>query len=161
MFVLDVWVLICRRGRGSLCRRCWAGRWSLSVVRKIIAVSDTLCQIRALSYRPLAGCLGGLRVRALHRLVVSSLARPVLIVQPGFHIVHTTVSLLVLQWTIVRPDPSAPLSHRQCHMPLAPRSPDEVEDEEQGVPQSVQLLSEDGVPRPSEEESAWRGGQRG
>ena len=52
----------------------------------------------------------------------------------------------------------APLKHHQCHMPLAPIEPGS-EDEESGMNHHVRLLEEEeGVPRPSEEELAWRSG---
>lgn len=50
----------------------------------------------------------------------------------------------------------APLKHHQCHMPLAPIEPGS-DDEEAGMNHHVRLLEEEeGVPRPSEEELAWR-----
>ena len=65
-------------------------------------------------------------------------------------------------------DGTAPLRHRQCHLPLAPRAQVELADEEQldyrhqqgndGNGQHRSRLMEDGEPRPSEEETAWRRG---
>jgi hypothetical protein len=54
-------------------------------------------------------------------------------------------------------DESAKLSHRQCHLPLAPQANDS-DDEETARAHRVRLLSEesDGQPRASEEEVAWR-----
>ena len=56
-------------------------------------------------------------------------------------------------------DRLAKLSHRQCHLPLAPREHDgEDEEAEMGRGNRVRLLSEenDAMPRSSEEEVAWR-----
>ncbi len=51
---------------------------------------------------------------------------------------------------------TAKLSHRQCHLPLAPKVP-EPEDEETGRDNRVRLLSEEEAnPRASEEQVAWR-----
>ena len=51
-------------------------------------------------------------------------------------------------------DQIAPLHHRQCHLPLAPLEP-ESDDEET----AVRLLEEEeGMPRHSAEELAWRSG---
>lgn len=52
----------------------------------------------------------------------------------------------------------APLHHHQCHMPLAPIETD-PDDEEGGYDHTVRLLEEEeGAPRPSAEELAWRSG---
>jgi len=59
----------------------------------------------------------------------------------------------------VSADASAKLSHRQCHLPLAPRTHNMDDDEETGRRNGVRLMSEedDRMPRASEEEVAWRG----
>ncbi|KAL7422689.1 hypothetical protein Q5752_001980 [Cryptotrichosporon argae] len=61
-----------------------------------------------------------------------------------------------------------PLKHRACHLPLLPKNAggdadddqdDDYDDDGLILPQRVRLLSEeDGVPRRSEEEQAWRSG---
>ena len=50
-------------------------------------------------------------------------------------------------------DASAKLSHRQCHLPLAPRTHNMDDDEETGRRNGVRLMSEedDRMPRASEE----------
>lgn len=52
----------------------------------------------------------------------------------------------------------AKLSHKQCHLPLAPRADNDADDVESGRSHRVRLLSEedDRNPRASEEEVAWR-----
>lgn len=73
-------------------------------------------------------------------------------------------------------DKAAPLRHRQCHLPLAPRAQLELTDEEQeqldyrggngngsgisnanGQEHRTRLMHDD-APRASEEETAWRRG---
>jgi len=48
-----------------------------------------------------------------------------------------------------------PLSHPQCHLPLAPLAPAETDEETL----NHRLLEEESLPRRSEEEEAWRGNQ--
>jgi hypothetical protein len=51
-------------------------------------------------------------------------------------------------------DLSAPLRHRQCHLPLAPLEPEQ--DDEENLHHVRLLEEEEGVPRVSAEELAWR-----